>query len=70
MSVIKLPLLADLQQKVGESVHHFNHRFNVSPIHLQSLFGVGKFTNVVRVCADRHKVVQGCRKFEKQRSRL
>jgi hypothetical protein len=65
----KLPLLADLRQKVGELVLpitsspliikltcgycNFNHRYNVSPIQLHALLGVGNFTKVVRVCADR-----------------
>jgi hypothetical protein len=66
MSVLKLPLLVDLQQKTGELVPsmtscpsinisentldqcigkcgygNFNHRCNVSPIHLHALLAVG-----------------------------
>jgi hypothetical protein len=77
MSVLKLPLLVDLQQKVGKLVismtscpsviilgnalnkfvekcnyGSFNGWYNVSPIHVLALLGVGKFTKVVRVCAD------------------
>jgi hypothetical protein len=32
---------------------NFSHRYNVSLIHLYAVLGVGKFTVVVRVCADR-----------------
>jgi hypothetical protein len=32
---------------------NFNHRNNVSPVHLHALVGVGNFTKVIRVCADR-----------------
>jgi hypothetical protein len=32
---------------------NFYHRYNVSPIHLHASFGVGNFTKVVHVCADR-----------------
>jgi hypothetical protein len=32
---------------------NFNHRNHVSPVHLHALVGVGNFTKVVRVCADR-----------------
>jgi hypothetical protein len=32
---------------------NFNHRYNVSPIHLHALFGMRICTKVVRVCADR-----------------
>jgi hypothetical protein len=37
---------------------NFNHRYNVSPLHLQTLFGVGilrmlSSESVVHVCADR-----------------
>jgi hypothetical protein len=78
MSVLKLPLLVDLQQKVGKlvlsitscpiiiilenavnqcieewSYGNFKHCYSVSPVHLHALFGVGNFTKVVRVCADR-----------------
>jgi hypothetical protein len=28
---------------------NFNHRFNVSPVHLHVLLGVGNFTEVTRV---------------------
>jgi hypothetical protein len=30
-----------------------NHWCNVSPIHLRALLGVGNFTKVVHMCADR-----------------
>jgi hypothetical protein len=30
-----------------------NHRYNVSHTQLYALLGVGNFTKVVRVCADR-----------------
>jgi hypothetical protein len=72
MSALKLPLLVDLQQKIGKlffsvtscpsvlilenkSVYkkcdygNLNHWYNVSPIHLHVLSGVGNFTKVVRV---------------------
>jgi hypothetical protein len=32
---------------------NFNHRYNVLPIHLRALLGVGNFTKVVGVCAVR-----------------
>jgi hypothetical protein len=32
---------------------NFNHRYNVSPIHLHAVLGVGNFTKMVHVCADR-----------------
>jgi hypothetical protein len=32
---------------------YFNHRYNISPIHLHSLLGVENFTKVVHVCAHR-----------------
>jgi hypothetical protein len=91
MSVLKLPLLVDLQPKVGELVlsvtscpstiilystlkqctekrgyGNFNHRHNVPPIHLHAFIGVGNFTKVIHVCADRYGVVRDCRNFEKQ----
>jgi hypothetical protein len=78
MSVLKLPVLVDLQHKAGELVlsvtsclqslfykifqfsvqkrcgyGNFNRRCNVSPIHLRAVLGVGNFTKVIRVCADR-----------------
>jgi hypothetical protein len=31
----------------------YDHRYNVSSIHLHALLGVRNFTKVVRVCADR-----------------
>jgi hypothetical protein len=31
---------------------NFNHRYNVSPVHLHALLGVGNFAKVVRMCAD------------------
>jgi hypothetical protein len=75
MSVLKLPLLVDLQQKADELVFsitscltviynyytqkcgygNFNHRYNVSPIHLHAFLGVMNFM----------KVVRDYRKFEK-----
>jgi hypothetical protein len=74
--LLKPPLLADLQQKVGELVLSItschiiiilenvlvyrkkcgcddsDHWYNVCPIHLHALLGVGNFMKVVRVCAD------------------
>jgi hypothetical protein len=78
MSVPKLPLLVDLQQKLDEFVLsiiacptviiignalkkcvekccycNFDHRYNVSCGHFPEVLGVGNFTKVLRVCADR-----------------
>jgi hypothetical protein len=43
---------------------HFDHRYNVSPIHLHTLLGVENFSKVIRVCAERLKVVRDCPEFE------
>jgi hypothetical protein len=40
-----------VDRKCGYS--RFDHRYNVSPIHLGSLFGVRNYTKVARVWADR-----------------
>jgi hypothetical protein len=32
---------------------NFDHRYNVSPVHLYALFGAGNFTKVVRACMER-----------------
>jgi len=32
---------------------NFNHRYNISPIHLEALLGMENFTNVAHVCAYR-----------------
>jgi hypothetical protein len=39
-----------LQKKCGYG--NFNHRYNVFPVHLHVLLSMGKFTKVVRVCAE------------------
>jgi hypothetical protein len=71
MSILQLPLLVDLEHKVGElvlaitSCHTiiisgnsliwciekcgYDNLFNVSPVHLHVLLGVGNFTEVTCV---------------------
>jgi hypothetical protein len=75
--VLKLPLLVDLQQKVGKLVlsitfcpstiilentldqcivkyyGKFNHRYDVSPIHLRAPLELRNFRKAIRACADR-----------------
>jgi hypothetical protein len=45
-----------MHRKCGYS--NFNHRYNVSPVHLHAFLGVGNCTKVVRVCIDRLSIGQ------------
>jgi hypothetical protein len=49
LSVIILENKLSVYNKYG----NFHHRHNGSPVHLHGIFGVGNFTKVVRVCAER-----------------
>jgi hypothetical protein len=51
--------------RISAVIGNFNHRYNVSPIHLHVLLGVWSCTKVVHVCSESHEVVRDCRKFEK-----
>jgi hypothetical protein len=56
-------IVSDTEQMKNTPIHvytktafvygNFNHGYNVSPVHLHALLGVGNFTKVVRLCANR-----------------
>jgi hypothetical protein len=52
----KRPLTYALDRAASGIDSNFNHRYNVSPIHLHALLGVGNFS----------KMVRDCRKFEER----
>jgi hypothetical protein len=58
ISIISYPTIVILENALSECIEkrdygNFDHRYNVSPIHLHAILGVGNFTKMVSMCADR-----------------